>query len=81
MGVGSVMVLMGKTYQDATLEYKFVASLGFFAICSTETPITGIIARHVYMAWLDRHPEREQDNMGSAAMRAFREAWPCEKSN
>lgn len=75
------MILMGKTYQDMTLDYKIVAPLSLFGICSNGTPVTGVISRHVFMAWLDRHPERKKDNMGSAAIDAFRDAWPCEKSN
>ena len=81
MGVASIMALMGKTYQDQTFEYKFIAPLSVFAMCSTGAPVTGVILRHVFTAWVDRHPESKPDHMASSAMDAFKEAWPCEKSN
>lgn len=81
LGVGSVMSLLGKTYQDQTFEYKFVAPLSTFAICPNGAPANGHVLRHVFMAWFDRHPENKGDFMGTAALDAFREAWPCEKPN
>jgi Rap1a immunity proteins len=81
LGVAAVMALMGKVYQDQRFEYKFVAPLSVFAICSTGSPVTGYTLPHVFMAWLDRHPERKQDSIGSSAMDAFSEAWPCGNPN
>ena len=57
MGVAGAMVMLGKAYEDKTLEREFVAALDVFAICSRGAPVTGNILRHVYIAWLDRHPE------------------------
>jgi hypothetical protein len=73
-----VMAKLGTAYQDRNFEYKFIAPLGAFALCSNGSPTTGNTLSHVYMAWLDRHPERKQDTMGSVAMDAFHEAWPRE---
>ncbi len=74
-----MMTLMGKTYQDQSLEYRFVGLLSVFALCSPGGPVNGYTLPHIFMAWLDRHPESKGDFMASSAMDAFREAWPCEK--
>jgi len=81
MGIASVMVILGKTYQDTSLEYRFVGLFSVFAVCLNGSPMTGHTLPHVFIAWLDRHPGRKHDFMASSAMDAFREAWPCNKSN
>jgi hypothetical protein len=80
MGIAKVMVTLGKAYKDPALEGDFIVS-GFsaFAICSKSSPVNGHVLRHVYLAWLDLHPEHKQDPVGQAAMDAFREAWPCDE--
>ena len=81
MGVATVMFVLGTAYKDPQLEREFVAPLGVFALCSTGNPVTGRTLPHIFMAWIDRHPDRKQDAMGSSAMNALSEAWPCEKTN
>jgi len=79
MGVATVMLLIGKTYQSRRREHDVVGPFGAFAICASDEPITSITLPKIFATWLDKHPERKQGPMGSAAMEFFHERWPCER--
>jgi hypothetical protein len=68
MGVASVMSLFGKAYQN---DPRFEVALSIFAVCPNGAPTNGRILTHVFMAWVDRHPESKRNFMESSAMDAL----------
>ena len=80
LGAATIMVFLGKAFQDKDLR-PTTESYSVFAICPGKSPVNGEVLRHVFMAWMDRHPDRAVDNIGATALDALTEAWPCENSN
>jgi hypothetical protein len=82
MGVGSVLIMMGKAYQEPALDHNFMAPFQIWAICPTHGPVNGNSLRHRFLAWVEENPTNRPAPMLDSAMTAFKEAWPCaEKSN
>jgi hypothetical protein len=77
MGIATVMSTLGDAYP--ALDREVAAHIGPAAMCTKGSRVNGPVLRQVYLAWLDVHPEQKQDPVGSAAMYAFRETWPCKE--
>lgn len=82
IGVASVLVMMGKAYQEPALDQNFMAPFQVWAICPTHGPVNGHSLRHRFLAWVEENPASRPAPMLESAMTAFKEAWPCAgKSN
>lgn len=82
MGVGSVLIMMGKAYQEPALDHNFMAPFQIWAICPTHGPVNGNSLRHRFLTWVEENPTNRPAPMLDSAMTAYKEAWPCaEKSN
>jgi hypothetical protein len=62
LGLADVLLAMGNSRMDG-------------GICNAAyAPAT---LGRIFKAWLERHPDRSQEDMMVAAQAAFRERWPC----
>jgi hypothetical protein len=62
LGLADALVAMGNSRMEG-------------GICDAEyEPAT---LGRVFEAWVDRHPERSEEDMMVAAQAAFHELWPC----
>lgn len=82
MGVASVLIMMGKAYQDPKLQPDFMAPFQVWAICPARGPVNGDFLRQRFMVWTEKNPAERTELMGATAMHAFQETWPCaDRSN
>jgi hypothetical protein len=77
MGATTIMVMMGKAYEDKDFEPDFIAPLGTFAICSKGGPVNGRVLHNIFVAWIEIDPKRKNEPLGGAVMTALKDAWPC----